>query len=120
MLCDLCYAGLNSKPFKISDSVYQLKCYSAAPYYSTDNFYIVYLEFNLNKLKVLEEDFLKLFTSPYVLEFAISYEYHSEDIEIVSGYENPKIYLPNKHTGSRYTKLFRKLQAMKPQEKVKK
>lgn len=119
MSCDLCYTGLNSKPFKISDSVYQLKCYSAAPYYSTDNFHIVYLEFDLNKLNVLEEDFLKLFISPYILEFTISYEDFSNTIEDVIKYENPKIYLPDKYTGSRYTKLFRKLQTIKPQDKEK-
>ena len=117
----VCYTGHNSKPFKVDENNYQLKCICNAGGWSVNKYKTIYINFNLSFLDVTEEDFLSHFIMPgYIIEFYLYYDRSSESDNYIHAYyyHDNKKFIPDKY--GRFTKVFRMLDKMTAQTRVKK
>lgn len=78
----VCYTGYNSKPFKVDEDNYQIKCLCNAGGLTVNKFKEIYINFNLKELQISEGTFLSHFVMPgYVTEFYVYYD-RAEKIRI--------------------------------------
>ena len=116
----LCYTGYNSKPFKVDEDNYQIKCIRNAGGWSVNKFNTVYINFNLKELGIDEETFLSHFVKPgYIIEFKVYYDRAKRLQSVVYAYhyyENV-VFRPDYY--GRYATVFNKLDKMAPQDKAK-
>ena len=117
----ICYTGYNSKPFKVDENNYQLKCICNAGGWSVNNFRTIYINFNLSFLGITEKDFLSHFLIPgHIIEFYVYYDRSqnaSNYIHAYSYHDNRK-FNPDRY--GRYNKVFNLLNNMKKQITAKK
>ena len=115
----LCYTGYNSKPFKVDEDNYQIKCIRNSGGWSVNKFNEIHINFNLKELGITEEEFLSHFVMPgYIIEFKIYYDRAKRLKSLVFAYyycDNVK-FRPDRY--GRYAAIFNKLDKMKPQEQA--
>ena len=110
----VCYTGYKSKPFKVDEDNYQIKCICNSGGLSVNRFKTIYINFNLKELGISEDTFLSHFVMPgYITEFYIYYDrakkyqnlvyatYYRENNNVAEGYEKVNVglyqYEPNKY-----------------------
>ena len=116
----VCYTGYNSKPFKVDENNYQIKCICNAGGYSVNKFKTIYINFNLIELGISEETFLSHFVMPgYITEFYIMYDRAKkyENLVYAYYYEKNRKLIPDPY--GRFNIIFRKLDKFKTQDKAK-
>jgi len=116
----VCYTGLNSKPFKVDENNYQIKCICNAGGITVNKFKTVYINFNLRELNITEETFLSHFVLPnYIIEFYIYCDYAKKLNNLLYAYYywNNNKFVPDKY--GRYNIVFSKLDKLTPQTKEK-
>lgn len=116
----ICYTGYNSKPFKIDDVNYQIKCLCNIGGWTVNKFKIIYINFNLKELNISEEVFLSHFVMPgHITEFYIQYDKAKKINNLVYAYcyYGNKKFMPDKY--GRYNMIYEKLDKFKTQDKAK-
>ena len=116
----VCYTGYNSKPFKVDEETYQIKCLCNACGETVNKFKEIYINFNLKELNISESTFLSHFIMPgYITEFYIYYDRAERLNNFVYAYyyENNKKLMPDSY--GRFNIIFRKLDKFKTQDKPK-
>lgn len=117
----ICYTGYNSKPFKVDKNNYQLKCICNAGEWSVNKFKTIYINFDLSFLGITEKEFLSHFVMlGYIIEFYVYYDRSCSAKNYIHAYryhDNNK-FIPDKY--GRYAKVFKMLDDMKPQTRIKK
>ena len=115
----LCYTGYNSKPFKVDENNYQIKCIRNAGGWSVNKFSQICINFNLKELGISEEEFFSHFVMPgYIVEFKVHYDRAKRLSSLIYAYhyyDNVK-FKPDYY--GRYATVFEKLDSMKPQTKA--
>lgn len=115
-----CYTGYNSKPYKVDNDNYQIKCLCNAGGLTVNKFKEIYINFNLKELNITEEKFLSHFIMPgYITEFHIYYDRGERWNNFVYAYyyEGNKKLTPDPY--GRFNIIFRKLDKFKNQDKAK-
>lgn len=116
----ICYTGYNSKPYKVDDDNYQIKCICNSGGETVNKFKEIYINFNLKELNISEDLFLSHFVHPgYITEFYIYYDRAKKYQNLVYAYyycDNQKL-MPDPY--GRFNIIFRKLNKIKPQIKAK-
>jgi hypothetical protein len=110
----LFYFGKNSIPYKVNDSIYQIKCLERI-YPTTEDFRCVYLQFTLNDNLTLE--MLNEFRTEYMKVSKISYLTTCSDVFVVKNFEKPKIVKQNKYDATLMNRVFYRLNNLKVQTK---
>lgn len=116
----VCYTGYGSKPFKVDDNNYQIKCICNSSGLTVNKFKEVYINFNLKELHITEETFLSHFVMPgYITEFYIYYDRALKTKNLIYAYyyEENKKFKPDKY--GRFYTVFNKLDNFKTQTKAK-
>lgn len=116
----VCYTGYNSKPFKVDEDNYQIKCLCNAGGITVNKFKEIYINFNLKELGVSEETFLSHFVAQgFVTEFYIYYDRAKRWNNFVYAYyyEKNRKLMPDAR--GKYNMIFRKLIKFKTQTKAK-
>lgn len=111
----LFYFGKNSIPYKVSDSIYQIKCLWRI-YPTTEDFRCIYLQFTLNDKLTLE--MLNEFRTEYMKVSKISYLTTCSDVFVVKNIEKPKIVKQNKYDATLMNRVFYRLNNLKVQTKA--
>lgn len=116
----ICYTGYNSKPFKVDEDNYQIKCICNAGGLTVNKFKTIYINFNLKELNISEEEFLSHFIMPgYITEFKIKYDRAKKLQSLVYAYyyEGNRKLMPDPY--GRFNIIFRTLDKFKTQDKAK-
>lgn len=116
----ICYTGYKSKPFKVDENNYQIKCICNSGGLSVNRFKTIYINFNLKELGISEETFLSHFVMPgYITEFYIYYDRAEKYQNLVYAiyYRENKKLMPDSY--GRFNNIFYKLDKFKTQDKAK-
>lgn len=111
----LFYFGKNSIPYKVNDSIYQIKCLQRI-YHTTGDFRCVYLQFRLSDNLTLE--MLNEFKTEYMKVAKISYLISCNDVLVVDKSDKPKMVKQNKYDATLMNRVFYRLSRLKVQTKI--
>lgn len=113
----LFYFGKNSIPYKVNDSIYQIKCLQRI-YPTTEDFRCVYLQFTLSDNNDLTLEMLNEFQTEYIKVSKVSYLTTCKNVIIVKEFERPKIVKQNRYDATLMNRVFYRLNNLKVQTKV--
>lgn len=111
----LFYFGKNSIPYKVNDSIYQIKCLQRI-YPTTEDFRCVYLQFALSDSLTLE--MLNECRTEYMKVAKISYLTSCRDVLLVEKFGEPEIVKQNRYDATLMNRVFYRLNHLKEQTKV--
>lgn len=113
----LFYFGKNSIPYKVNDSIYQIKCLQRI-YPTTEDFRCVYLQFTLSDNNDLTLEMLNEFQTEYIKVSKVSYLATCKNVIIVKKFEKPKIVKQNRYDAILMNRVFYRLNNLKVQTKI--
>lgn len=111
------YFGKNSIPYKVNDSIYQIKCLQRI-YPTTKDFRCVYLQFEISDNSDLTLEMLNEFQTEYIKVSKISYLTTCKNVIIVKKFERPEIVKQNRYDATLMNRVFYRLNNLKVQTKV--
>lgn len=112
------YFGVNSKPYKVNDNLYQIKCVHRLTTYSKYS-EIVTMQFDLSNKYITENRLFNCFGNvPGIVKSNFTYLQISENLYQCISFYNPKKTGYSKYDQEMIMKIRRQLENMKPQNKI--
>lgn len=112
------YFGSNSKPYKVNENIYQVKCIHRLQFTGSKT-RIITLEFDLSDKFITENRLQRCFGNiTNMVQTKVDFVRISEKLYLCKSFFEPKLSKPNKYDTKIYNNILQKLVNMKPQQKM--